>query len=78
MDGYIDVSQIEPGIPLTGAIALDRQANGRSYRRSRRTSMRVLTEAPLLGEHTAEVLADVGVDGIELQRLHEGGAVSLA
>jgi crotonobetainyl-CoA:carnitine CoA-transferase CaiB-like acyl-CoA transferase len=31
---HIDVSQIEPGIPLTGAIALDRQANGRSYRRA--------------------------------------------
>lgn len=30
---HIDVSQIEPGIPLTGAIALDRQANGRVYRR---------------------------------------------
>lgn len=30
---HIDVSQIEPGIPLTGAIALDRQANGRTYRR---------------------------------------------
>lgn len=30
---HIDVSQIEPGIPLTGAIALDRQANGRAYRR---------------------------------------------
>ncbi|HVO22144.1 MAG TPA: CoA transferase [Candidatus Margulisiibacteriota bacterium] len=30
---HIDVSQVEPGIPLTGAIALDRQANGRSYRR---------------------------------------------
>jgi crotonobetainyl-CoA:carnitine CoA-transferase CaiB-like acyl-CoA transferase len=31
---HIDVSQIEPGIPLTGAIALDRQANGRAYRRA--------------------------------------------
>ena len=30
---HIDVAQIEPGIPLTGAIALDRQANGRRYRR---------------------------------------------
>lgn len=30
---HIDVAQIEPGIPLTGAIALDRQANGRPYRR---------------------------------------------
>jgi crotonobetainyl-CoA:carnitine CoA-transferase CaiB-like acyl-CoA transferase len=30
---HIDVSQIEPGIPLAGAAALDRQANGRSYRR---------------------------------------------
>jgi crotonobetainyl-CoA:carnitine CoA-transferase CaiB-like acyl-CoA transferase len=31
---HIDVSQIEPGIPLTGAAVLDRQANGRSYRRA--------------------------------------------
>jgi crotonobetainyl-CoA:carnitine CoA-transferase CaiB-like acyl-CoA transferase len=31
---HIDVSQIEPGIPLAGPAALDRQANGRSYRRS--------------------------------------------
>lgn len=31
---HIDVSQIEPGIPLTGAVVLDRQANGRSYRRA--------------------------------------------
>ena len=30
---HIDVSQIEPGIPLTGAAVLDRQANGRTYRR---------------------------------------------
>ena len=33
---HIDVAQIEPGIPLTGPIALDRQANGRSYRRADR------------------------------------------
>jgi crotonobetainyl-CoA:carnitine CoA-transferase CaiB-like acyl-CoA transferase len=31
---HLDVSQIEPGIALTGAAALDRQANGRSYRRA--------------------------------------------
>jgi crotonobetainyl-CoA:carnitine CoA-transferase CaiB-like acyl-CoA transferase len=31
---HIDVSQIEPGIPLAGAVPLDRQANGRSYRRA--------------------------------------------
>jgi crotonobetainyl-CoA:carnitine CoA-transferase CaiB-like acyl-CoA transferase len=31
---HIDVSQIEPGIPLTGAVTLDRQANGRPYRRA--------------------------------------------
>jgi crotonobetainyl-CoA:carnitine CoA-transferase CaiB-like acyl-CoA transferase len=31
---HIDVAQIEPGIPLTGAVALDRQANGRPYRRA--------------------------------------------
>src|SRR5207249_3744115 len=31
---HIDVSQIEPGIPLAGPAALDRQANGRSYRRA--------------------------------------------
>jgi crotonobetainyl-CoA:carnitine CoA-transferase CaiB-like acyl-CoA transferase len=31
---HVDVSQIEPGIPLTGAVALDRQANGRRYRRA--------------------------------------------
>jgi len=30
---HIDVSQIEPGIPLTGAAVLDRAVNGRRYRR---------------------------------------------
>ena len=30
---HIDVSQIEPGLALAGAAALDRQANGRGYRR---------------------------------------------
>jgi crotonobetainyl-CoA:carnitine CoA-transferase CaiB-like acyl-CoA transferase len=30
---HVDVSQIEPGIPLAGAAALDRQANRRGYRR---------------------------------------------
>jgi crotonobetainyl-CoA:carnitine CoA-transferase CaiB-like acyl-CoA transferase len=30
---HVDVSQIEPGIPLAGPAALDRQANGRRYRR---------------------------------------------
>jgi len=31
---HVDVSQIEPGIPLAGPAALDRQANGRRYRRA--------------------------------------------
>jgi benzylsuccinate CoA-transferase BbsF subunit len=31
---HIDIAQIEPGIPLTGPIALDRQANDRAYRRT--------------------------------------------
>jgi crotonobetainyl-CoA:carnitine CoA-transferase CaiB-like acyl-CoA transferase len=31
---HVDVSQIEPGIPLAGPAALDRQVNGRSYRRA--------------------------------------------
>jgi crotonobetainyl-CoA:carnitine CoA-transferase CaiB-like acyl-CoA transferase len=31
---HVDVSQIEPGIPLTGAAVLDRAVNGRRYRRS--------------------------------------------
>ena len=30
---HVDVSQIEPGIPLAGPAALDRQANDRRYRR---------------------------------------------
>jgi crotonobetainyl-CoA:carnitine CoA-transferase CaiB-like acyl-CoA transferase len=30
---HVDVSQIEPGIPLAGAAPLDRQVNGRTYRR---------------------------------------------
>jgi crotonobetainyl-CoA:carnitine CoA-transferase CaiB-like acyl-CoA transferase len=30
---HVDVSQIEPGIPLAGAVPLDRQVNGRRYRR---------------------------------------------
>lgn len=30
---HVDVSQIEPGVPLGGPAALDRQANGRRYRR---------------------------------------------
>jgi crotonobetainyl-CoA:carnitine CoA-transferase CaiB-like acyl-CoA transferase len=33
---------------------------------------------PLLGEHTAEALAEAGVDGIELARLREVGVVYLA
>ena len=31
---HVDVAQIEPGIPLTGAAVLDRQVNGRTYRRA--------------------------------------------
>jgi len=31
---HVDVSQIEPGIPLTGAAVLDRAVNGRRYRRA--------------------------------------------
>jgi crotonobetainyl-CoA:carnitine CoA-transferase CaiB-like acyl-CoA transferase len=31
---HVDVSQIESGLPLTGAAVLDRQANRRSYRRA--------------------------------------------
>jgi crotonobetainyl-CoA:carnitine CoA-transferase CaiB-like acyl-CoA transferase len=31
---HIDVSQIEPGIPLAGPLVLDRAVNGRRYRRS--------------------------------------------
>jgi crotonobetainyl-CoA:carnitine CoA-transferase CaiB-like acyl-CoA transferase len=30
---HVDVSQIEPGIPLAGPVVLDRAVNGRSYRR---------------------------------------------
>jgi crotonobetainyl-CoA:carnitine CoA-transferase CaiB-like acyl-CoA transferase len=30
---------------------------------------------PLLGEHTDEVLAELGFDADEIQALHEGGAV---
>jgi crotonobetainyl-CoA:carnitine CoA-transferase CaiB-like acyl-CoA transferase len=30
---HVDVSQIEPGVPLAGPAALDRQANGRRWRR---------------------------------------------
>lgn len=33
---------------------------------------------PLLGEHTAEVLAEHGVDDLELQRLHAAGAVGFS
>jgi crotonobetainyl-CoA:carnitine CoA-transferase CaiB-like acyl-CoA transferase len=31
---HVDVSQIEPGIPLAGPLVLDRAVNGRRYRRS--------------------------------------------
>jgi crotonobetainyl-CoA:carnitine CoA-transferase CaiB-like acyl-CoA transferase len=31
---HLDVSQIEPGIPLTGPLVLDRAVNGRRYRRA--------------------------------------------
>ena len=34
--------------------------------------------APLLGEHTAEILAEVGVDAAELDRLVAAGAVAVA
>lgn len=36
---------------------------------------RLTRRPPLLGEHTAEVLVPVGVDGVELQRLNAAGAV---
>jgi crotonobetainyl-CoA:carnitine CoA-transferase CaiB-like acyl-CoA transferase len=32
--------------------------------------------APLLGEHTAEVLAEIGIDDERLARLAESGAIS--
>jgi crotonobetainyl-CoA:carnitine CoA-transferase CaiB-like acyl-CoA transferase len=37
---------------------------------------RVVRRPPLLGEHTAEVLAEAGVDGVELQRLRAAGALT--
>lgn len=44
---HVDVSQIEPGIPLTGAASLDRQANGRSYRRPDRPPGNRSPEPPM-------------------------------
>jgi len=36
---------------------------------------RPLTPAPVLGEHTAEVLSTVGIDGTELARLRTNGVI---
>jgi len=44
---HVDVSQIEPGVPLTGAPALDRQANGRTYRRADRPPGNRSPEPPM-------------------------------
>ncbi len=44
---HLDVAQIEPGIPLTGPAALDRQANGRSYRRADRPTGNRSPEPPM-------------------------------
>lgn len=44
--------------------------------RFHRTPARVDRGAPLTGEHTAEILADLGVDGARAQQLRESGAVA--
>jgi crotonobetainyl-CoA:carnitine CoA-transferase CaiB-like acyl-CoA transferase len=44
---HVDVSQIEPGVPLTGAATLDRQANARSYRRADRPPGNRSPEPPM-------------------------------
>ncbi|MGH7896936.1 MAG: CaiB/BaiF CoA transferase family protein [Candidatus Binatia bacterium] len=43
---HVDVSQIEPGIPLTGAAVLDRAVNGRSYRRPEKPESNRSTAPP--------------------------------
>jgi crotonobetainyl-CoA:carnitine CoA-transferase CaiB-like acyl-CoA transferase len=48
----VDVSQLEPGIPLTGAAILDRAVNGRRYRRA---------ETPRSNRSTAPPAAPHGV-----------------
>lgn len=44
--------------------------------RFHRTPARVDRGAPLTGEHTAEILAELGVDGARAQQLRESGAVA--
>jgi len=41
-----------------------------------RTPSRVLRLAPLLGEHTAEILAELGLDELEVARLREAAVVA--
>jgi len=45
---HVDVAQIEPGLPLSGAVALDRQANGRHYRRPDRPPGNRSPEPPMV------------------------------
>jgi formyl-CoA transferase/CoA:oxalate CoA-transferase len=40
------------------------------------TPVQVRRAPPLLGEHTAEVLAESGFDTEEIQALHDGGAIA--
>jgi crotonobetainyl-CoA:carnitine CoA-transferase CaiB-like acyl-CoA transferase len=56
---HIDVSQIEPGIPLTGAAVLDRQANARPYRRPD-TPPGNRSPVPPMAPHGAYPCADGG------------------
>jgi len=49
---HVDVSQIEPGIPLAGPAALDRQMNGRSFRRPD-TPFGNRSPAPAMAPHGA-------------------------
>jgi crotonobetainyl-CoA:carnitine CoA-transferase CaiB-like acyl-CoA transferase len=46
--------------------------------RASATPAAIRRPAPLLGEHTAEVLGEIGLAGAEIERLAAAGAVALA